>query len=482
MSFQQFFRLTCGRYGRTKAAVILAALFSLGGPGAPPPACGQPPADGFATWKDVEMSPQFKEVVAGLKSEGPFNEAARTFVTSVILPQFDKAENLPTLDEVRKKIRDRLLLAIGNEAAFTEAGSFIRDRLAGIVRDPQADLLQRVNAMMFIGEMTDKERIPWQPALETLAAVARDPDLDPAVRIAAVAGMNNHLGGVTRMTAEKGAAVRAAVAASLSDVLPPPVADPKDAAARHSPAASWLAARTMAVLPRVMNPVSPEIASRLVAMIDDASWPVDVRVRAAAALGKTVGAESGVNAPTVIASVRDLAIMALDSDRREGKRLTELQSFMAGAGAGGGIPGPMRGAMPGMGPDMMGIDGEQAAEDGLSMAVCRRAAWRLYTLGDAILPDAKKGGFAALLDQDADAAGRLAVLLKEIGETLDAEPYGYVLLQGLDDLDPAGAKKRAGLATPADAPQQPADSSPAKPGNDKPAPKPTDSPFGDSPF
>jgi hypothetical protein len=467
-----------GRRGWVKAALLLAALVSLGSPGACLPAFAQPPADGFATWKDVELSPQFKEVVAGLKSDGAFNDVARNFVTSVILPQFDKAENLPTLDDVRKKIRDRLLLAIGNEAAFTEAGSFVRDRLAGIARDPQADLLQRVNAMMFIGEMTDKGRIPWQPALETLVAAARDPDLDPAVRIAAVAGINNHLAGMTRMTADQGAAVRAAVAATLPDLLPTVAADSQEKTPARSPAASWLVTRGLGMLPQVMNPVSPEIASRLVAVIDDASWPVDVRVRAAAALGKTVGAESGVNAPAVVASIRNVAIAALDADRREGKRLTELQSFKAGAGAGGGPRGPMRG----MGRGMMGVEGEEVAADGLSVAVCRRAAWRLYTLGDAILPDAKKGGLAALLDQDADAAERLAVLLKEIGETLDAEPYGYVLLKGLDDLDPAGATKRAGVAAPADAPQQPADGGPAAPGPDKPAPKPTDSPFGDSPF
>jgi hypothetical protein len=470
------------RRGWVKAALLLVALVSLGRPGACLPAFAQPPVDGFASWKEVELSPQFKEVVAGLKSDGAFNDAARDFVTSVILPQFDKAENLPTLDDVRKKIRDRFLLAIGSEAAFTEAGSFVRDRLAGIARDPQADLLQRVNAMMFIGEMTDKGRMPWQPAVETLVAAARDPDLDPAVRIAAIAGINNHLAGMTRMTADQAAAIRATVAATLPDLLPAAAADPQEKTPPRPPSASWLVTRGLGMLPQVMNPVSPEIASRLVAVIDDASWPLDVRVRAVAALGKTVGAESSVNAPAVMASIRNLAIEALDADRREGKRLIELQSFKAGAGAAGGPRGPMRGAMPGMGPDMMGVDGAQAAEDGLSMAVCRRAAWRLYTLGDAILPDTKKGGFAALLDQDADAAQRLAMLLKEIGETLDAEPYGSVLLKGLDDLDPAGAKKRAGLAAPADAPQQPADGGPAAPGPDKPAPKPTDSPFGDSPF
>ena len=130
---------------------------------------------------------------------------------------------------------------------------------------------------------------------------------------------------------------------------------------------------------------------------------------------------------------------------------------------------------------MAGMDG-QPAEDGLSMAVCRRAAWRLYTLGDALVSDAKGGGLATLLGDDAAAAQQLARLLKDSGEKLDVDPYGYVLLEALDDLDPAGAKKRAGLATPAAPAEKPADAGPAVPGGDKPAPKPGDSPFGDSPF
>jgi hypothetical protein len=141
---------------------------------------------------------------------------------------------------------------------------------------------------------------------------------------------------------------------------------------------------------------------------------------------------------------------------------------------------PEMGGMPGMG-------GELPAEDGLRSAVCRRAAWRLYALGDAIVPDSKKGGLATLIDKDGDGAKQLAALLKDGGEALDAEPYGYVLLEALDELDPDGVKKRAAEAAPAgaaDEPEAPAPTEPAAPGKDKPAPKPAkkpDSPFGDSP-
>lgn len=457
-------------------AMVSSAVLSIAGLGGSVPVLAQPPAGEFASWKDVETSPQFKEVTTALKGDGGFNDAARNLVTTAILPQLANDDNLPAIDEVRKKIRDRFLLAIGNQASFEQASLFVRDRLDGIARDANADLLQRVNAMVFLGEMTDKGRNPWPPALQSLAAAAGDPGLDPAVRIAAVTGIMNHLARLRGMTGDQATATRTTVAAVLPNLLPEPAPEGKEPAAPRSQAASWLAARSFGLLPQVMNPIPPEIAARLVAVIDDPSWSFDVRVRAAMALGKTAGPDSGVDAPAVLASIRSLAIAAVDADRLEGQRLTTLQSFQSGGGAAGRFApqGPM--PMPG------GIDGENVAEDGLSIAVCRRAAWRLYTLGDSIVPDAKSGGLAALLGNDAAAAQRLASLLKESGEAVDAEPYGYVLLEALDDLDPAGAKKRSGLATPTAPLEKPADAVPALPNGDKPMPKPTDSPFGDSPF
>lgn len=456
---------------RFSAAIITAAAVCMAAIGDSSPARAQPPAGEFANWKDVELSPQFKEVTTALKGGGPFNDTTRDFVSSVILPQLDKEENLSMLDDVRKKIRDRVLLAISSEAVFEQASLFVRDRLDEVARDAKADLLQRVNAMVFLGEMTDKGRNPWPPAIQPLAAAAGDATLDPAVRIAAVGGLSKHLARLSRMTGDQATATRTAVATTLPKLLPPPATDGKDAVSPRSHAASWLAARSFGLLLQVVNPIPPDMAARLVAAIDDRSWPFDVRVRAAVALGKTIGPDSGVNAQAVLASIRSLAIAALDADRLEGRRLTELRSFKDGGNAG------PQAQMPGN----AGMNG-QPAEDGLSVAVCRRAAWRLYALGDAIVSDAKSGGLASVLGNDAAAAQQLASLLKDSGETLDAEPYGYVLLKALDALDPSGAKKRAGVAAPPVATEQPADAAPTTPNGDKPAPKPGDSPFGDSPF
>ena len=479
----RFFRLRADRGIRGLIPGIVVATLCCTGLGRMSPSLAQPAENAFATWKDVEASPQFKDVVTALRGGGLFNDAAREFLSTAILPQFESEENLPTLDDVRKKIRDRLLLVIGNDDSFTQASTFVRDQLDEIARDANRDPLLRVNAMLFIGEMTDKGRLPWAAALSTLAAAAQDAALDPAVRIAAVTGLSNHLASLSRFSGDQATAVRTAIAATLPTLLPPAAAgNPAGNVEPRSHAASWLAARGLGMLPLAVNPATPEIAARLVAVIDDPSWPFDVRVRAAAALGKTAGAESGLATEQVLKAIRMLAIAALDADRLEARRLLELQAYKAGAGAGaGGGPGFVpRGPMPGM----AGMEGEVLAEDGLRTAVCRRAAWRLYTLGDAIVPDSKKGGLAALIDKDGDGTKQLAALLKESGEALDAEPYGYVLLKALDDLDPAGAKKREAEAIPAaaaDDPEAPAPAEPAVPGKDKPAPKP-DSPFGDSPF
>jgi hypothetical protein len=486
----QFFRLRVDRGIRGVVPGIVVATLCCTGLGRMSPALAQPAENAFATWKDVEVSPQFKDVVTALRGGGPFNDAAREFLSTAILPQFESEDNLPSLDDVRKKIRDRLLLVIGNDDSFAQAGTFVRDRLDEFARDTNRDPLLRVNAMLFIGEMTDKGRLPWATALSTLAAAAQDAALDPAVRIAALTGLSNHLASLTRLSGDQATAVRAAIAATLPTLLPPSAAgNPAGGVEPRSHAASWLAARGLGMLPLAVNPATPEIAARLVAVIDDPSWPFDVRVRAAAALGKTVGAESGVATEPVLKAIRTLAIAALDADRLEARRLLELQAYKAGGGAGaGGAPGFVpRGPMPEMG-GMPGMGGELPAEDGLRSAVCRRAAWRLYALGDAIVPDSKKGGLAALIDKDGDGAKQLAALLKDGGEALDAEPYGYVLLEALDELDPDGVKKRAAEAAPAgaaDEPEAPAPTEPAAPGKDKPAPKPAkkpDSPFGDSPF
>ena len=118
------------------------------------------------------------------------------------------------------------------------------------------------------------------------------------------------------------------------------------------------------------------------------------------------------------------------------------------------------------------------AEDGLSIDTCRRAAWRLYALGNAVLPDSNRGGLVSLLkDGDRVKAQELGQKLKDEGLIISEEPYGYSLLDSLDELDPEGIEARAAEAIPTESPGEPSESDPNQPNGKPTTDTPSDSPF-----
>jgi hypothetical protein len=68
--------------------------------------------------------------------------------------------------------------------------------------------------------------------------------------------------------------------------------------------------------------------------------------------------------------------------------------------------------------------------------VCRRAAWRLAVLADAILTDDSKRGLALLDAAGQPAFGELAQTLRRAALELDANPEEATLRQALADLKP----------------------------------------------
>lgn len=431
-------------------------------------------AGGVTTWKDVEQSAAFKEIATAIKGGGyAFDDAAKTFLQTSLFPLLEHEANRPTLDDVRKKIRDRFLLAIGNDQAFEQANAFVSASMTDVARNVKADPVVRAQAMLLVGDLIDKGRLPWTPAAETLAAAVRDSSLPAGVRVAAMAGLGLHANAVPRLAADRAETVRTTVAAAVESLLE--AAAEKPARSRGVEEA-WMASRGLGILPIVTNPAGAEMASRLTATSDDESWPIDVRVRAAAALGKTVGPESGVKGPEAVAALRKLAIAALEADRVAANRVLDLREYTGGAGQPAFQP---RGPMP--------VPGSQGpGADGFSELACRRTAWRLYTLGDAIDAKGRKATLASLCEgKEAEDARKLATLLKQSGERLNTEPFGYVFFEIFDAVDPAGAKKRANelARRPVEEPdaaeegEQPGDAKDQKPGT-----KPNENPFGDNPF
>jgi hypothetical protein len=312
--------------------------------------------------------------------------------------------------------------------------------------------------MLLVGELRakdNKDGTVWPAAVSQLAAVAGDATLDPSVRVAAMAGLVRHAdvakrsGGERQTEFTKGArpAILAIVAEKPS-VEQPVVSD-------------WLASRALSILTTVVKSSPKELSTTLVGVMNDKDRSLDVRVRAAAALGATVTPKSEIQAVEATNGVKQLAVDVLEVDEGilRDRRYEQLMSG-GGTGASGGGMMPMRPGMP-TGMSMSGMGGGGVAVPQLVPdQSLRRTAWRLVTLADALLTEDEKAGVAALLSGDDKAASQaLAESFRKYGLELDEQRTDSVILEALAALRSGGEEE---AATPAGD----AEGTPAKPADD----------------
>jgi hypothetical protein len=207
-----------------------------------------------------------------------------------------------------------------------------------------------------------------------------------------------------------------------------------------------------------------ELATTLVGVMNDNSRSLDVRVRAAAALGATVTPKSEIQAVEATNGVTELAVDVLEVD--EGilrDRRYEQQMSGGGTGTGGsgsmmpgrpGMPGMPRGGMSGMG------GGDVAVPQLVPDQSLRRTAWRLMSLADALLTEDGKAGVAALVSGDDKVKSQAdAELFRKYALELDEKRTDDVILEALAFIRPGGEEE---AATPAGD----AEGTPAKPADD----------------
>jgi hypothetical protein len=416
----------------------------------------------YVGWPKVEACREIREFKEKLRDGGQFDANVRQFLEETVLPQLALDDNRATIERTRKRIRELLLADVADERAFGEVSLLIAKFMTALARDEQAEPAVRVNAMLLVGELKAMNGQPWPPAAALLAEAAGDRGLPHAVRIAALAGVARH---VTAGEADE--VIAKTVGPPVIAILTEPV-EPRRAV-EHD----WLVSRALQLVPVVVRPLPPKVADAVAAVLADETRPIDQRVRAAATLGATADANSGVEAAAAVETIRKLAVTALEVEEKAAAARRLEDRYRRRSPAAGAAP-----AMPAA-PPVMGFDGmAEPAGDPLAIPeqACRRAAWRLYTLGVAILSPDGKRGLALLLGDAAGPAKNLAGQLVKEGMKIDADPVEDALLDALDVLRPPSAGERA-AKRPARQPK------PAAPVNDggKPAAAPNASPF-DNPF
>lgn len=508
-----------GRGNGRSARWMLAAMTLVAGAVGAGPAPGQDDGAGAAasgiTLPDPAKAPWLKFEAAieksyrePLKQGGAFEPPVKDYLQKNVVPQLALEDNRAIIDRVRKRMRDLLLGGIADDKSFESASAAALESMDALARDGQEPLAVRVNAMLFIGEMRQKDNREgkvWPKAADALAKAAADRTLPPAVRVAAMAGLARQAdtakaAGDARVT-EFTRTARGALQGILGEKP-----EGSDAVA-----VDWLAARALAMLPGLTKNTSKELAGAVAAILADESRPIDVRVRAAAALGAIAGPKSEVDPIAQVKAIRALAVESLGHELSIADRQRFEDDYRAMAGgrrrfapkpvapaAGGaafggydpsgvGLSAPTPGfpsggsagesgitggasyssGMPGM--PGMGAGPNDPVADYVTEPACRRIAWRLHALGDAVVSE-KGVGLGSLPGAEADADKELAELLREQAATIAEELTEKSVRDALAALD--GKEQDAADSDTPD----------AKPGT-KPATKPGDNdPDDSSPF
>ncbi len=418
----------------------------------------------YESWSQVENAGETRDYGDAVRA-GRFEAAERAFLDQVLLPQLELEANRDAITDVRRELPELALRGARDAAIIEAVNTQIRDFATGRAADPEAAALVRVNAMLLVGELEGPDRKPWPGSVSDLARVAGDAGLPLAVRIAALAGLERH--------ADEGQvddAFRQAVEPVAAGIISsPPEGDPA--------AVTWLRSRAVDLLAAVRAP--PPVLKTVSEILADAEAAIDLRVRSARTLGRLATPEAGLDGPGLVTEVRKLAGLVLSREwaaakqRRFARRISEPGGMMAGMafGEGGfrggpgfdgmrppGPPGypPEGGFM--MTPDQRFGDGSETGgvappnpltldEDTIGPLACRRDAWRLYVLAEAIKPKTAAGGLAGLID-DADAAAKAAIAadeLRQLAADLDEDPTEAVLVEALKQIGPA-----VGVPVPSD--------------------------------
>jgi hypothetical protein len=415
-------------------------------------AFGQDDDARFSGWTKVESAPETRTYKEAMRGGAAFDAAARAYLDEIALPQLALEANRTTIERVRKRMREFLFADIANEKTADDANKTVLTFMESLAGKDDADAVVRVNAMLLIGELQALDRKPWQPAAAVLARAAANNELPKAVRLAACVGLARHVEATKGLPAEEQQRIASVAVPAIMAILKgqPKEPTPQTGAVEND----WMASRCLSML-QLLGPLAPATAAEVVRILDDGNRSINVRVRAAAALAAAAGPDSNVDKAAAIKSIGALAVSALERDAAAADKLRLDRQY--GGATGQPVPGPA-GAMPpgmmppgGFGQPGMAVDptGQPLVEQLIPREACRRAAWRLWALADAILSDDSKRGLALLGGAASPAAVELAQSLRRASMELDATPEETTLRQAVVDLKPASVAAPAAAETPA---------------------------------
>ena len=386
----------------------------------------------FKNWTAFEASADFKTYQQELSTGAGFTDRHRQLLVQDALPQLLEDANREKLNQIRSQIPIQLLSKISNPTAYGEATEAAVEALDALARGEKGTIAGSINACLLLGELRTKDGQLLTSATPVLSELTLDEEVLPAVRVAALAGLRNRIeaagGGSSSET--KASAIK--LLPTFEKILR---LDEQKAQVAADATTDWLRQRTLdlavSIIPLVES--DPKLLNDMTdvsfGLLKNADLPVNLRVRAAAVLSRTLKSDQGQLAAETSPLITAIAIAAVAEDRKS-LQLIELEQSLSGLNlqsGGGMMEAPMmEGAI------MLGPNGEPMATKPslLSKAQCLQTSWRLTILADALSTIATTLGEVGKPYEA--AAGRL----RELGIEIYKSPSDETVLAAADTLDP----------------------------------------------
>ena len=377
----------------------------------------------YSRMASLEASSEMKAYQKDLQSGSPFTEKHQQLLLDEGLPQLFIDGNRLDRAQARQRLEKIFFDSIADSNAYKKATDLAVTRLTALGRSEQISINGSINAVLFLGELRDKQGQLLAAATQPLSEIVSDDSVTPAVRIAALAGFGKRIQELRVSSSENKQVKAASIASTLNTIMElpdksmPPIGR------------DWMQGRALEYSRSMLqnlgdNPQELDGAVKIaVTILKNSNRPIDLRIRTVVFL--SYSANAGITLPTkeVLIAADELVKESL-RDAYEIIQDKKFEAEITGLGDMG-----MGGGMDTMSYDAMGNPIE-AEKNYLPITYFVRSSWRLVTLADSMTRLAQQ------LENDKEQYEDRAKLIRSYGVKLYEEPKDASLTSAIEAFDP----------------------------------------------
>jgi len=302
---------------RCLPAIAQAERQAVAAQPAPPAIKTQPDMD--TTWRKLPIDAGQKKnrfKVREILRNGKFalgeEKILADYYRRYVLPGWSHLANLTRLPDFRKDLRNDLMTGRIGGPPHDGLANIVMNYLSKMAAANNIHPAARVNAMLMVGELNDKEPagisappVAMSAALPVLIAAVNNPAQIDAVRIAALIGIIRHVKFGALTPADRAAITAAMLKLAGTKTIPPGRSD-----AGHA----WMRSLAAKALGLLGDPAGG-VAKGLAAVAADSKAPLSARCEAANALGQLrYRGFAGVNPSAMAAALAKLVVDAVPAE------------------------------------------------------------------------------------------------------------------------------------------------------------------------